>query len=177
MTTAERWSTGLSIIALLVSIASPIAGYYLLDTKIKEAKDKQIIYSVDAFGEVTPELKTLPSRGMVLIGLANVGNLPTKDITITFAMKPSIANGKPNLHVVIAPPMPFDVSYDENNTFIHLNQVLGPKDRLGLRVQMESEGQFANLNWIDKVWVSSEVGLASLVQSNWSSGGGSSASY
>jgi hypothetical protein len=160
MTRYERISTGLAVIALVLAVTGPFVTYHLLDPQLQSFRHRGRL-QVSVVENNSHRPKELignklrgPTEAEVFaddpyeIRIANVGDLPAKDVLITAQY---IDSKEIKMNATINPPLPMDTSIKDHTQFITLRRALAPHDTINLK--------FANTP--NSVWVSNEVGETS----------------
>lgn len=149
---SEKISTVLSVIAILVSVISPLTTYYWLDPQIQAFKNRAILQlsAQPKAGIINPHVEntegfTLPVRSDYLAEIINVGPLPAKDVVLTLQYDRSETTDS---MVEFDPPVPTSVKIEGSSKFITLNQPIAPMDKVGIKLYRPP----------NTMWVTSEFG-------------------
>lgn len=132
----DKIAISVSIVALVISIATPIATFYWLDPKVKESHDKQIVYEFRdrsqhmhlRFRKSDRDDTTFYHIAFT-VRLENIGVLPVNNVVV--AIRPAIPKGT---SITFNPPVPFSEKTDSNSSFINLEHALGRNELLDLQV-------------------------------------------
>jgi hypothetical protein len=112
MTKYERLSIWISIGALIVSVASPVATYFWLDPTIQQLRHQ-------------PRLHVEQKRDdqQVDVSIRNVGRLPAQNVQLVF--RPRDNSPSPNPLFSLEPPLLYSVEIRDTIVYATLAQPLG----------------------------------------------------
>ncbi len=166
---SEKWSLGLSAVAISFSIITPVIGYYWLDPQLQAFRNrarlqisspsKLIIEDAarenieeDDKGTIKDQRNFAPLPRWKL-DIENVGNLPAKDVQIIFRY-PQSYNEKQLEGVTFEPPLLADIFNKDGNTFVTLKKPIAPQGKISATVMVAP----------DEVIVSNEFGESSIIK-------------
>lgn len=135
MTRYEKISMYLSIVALLLSLGSPILMYYWLDPTLKafSLRGRLQVSSSPEYADLHRKAIEALLTGSELpeivfdVEVLNIGELPASGIQIITQYNLS---GVKEGGVTFDPPVLYEVSYHGTERFITLKRSLAPKDKL-----------------------------------------------
>lgn len=169
LTKAEKWSIGLSIVAVVISIAMPFISYFWLDPQLQSFRNRARLQLNS--GEIFPNSKPpdpnnlnypkktetdfieIDSSQPWYIEILNVGGMPAKEVQIVFAY-PSQSEKQPEL--IFEPPSANELVQKGNNYIITLKRSIAPQDKV----------KISTLVVPDEVWVYSEFGESNNIKTN-----------
>lgn len=140
MTKHEKISNGLSVLAIAISLLSPIASYYYLDPTTKAFKDR---------GRFECRLERDNSTGTQFfrMTITNIGKREAKEPQIIFGG----LGDKDNTSFTISPPLDFTQELKGNKKYITIKRALAPKGEFMLIFTKPPQ----------TIWVSNEFGETS----------------
>jgi hypothetical protein len=139
MKRAEKISTTLAIISLVVSISTPIATYFWLDPGLKAFKDRARLQVSGSLVVPKERVFSSPEGNKVsIVGenyqlkLLNIGKLPAKEIQIVAQYGEPPAGD----FVTFDPPSQYEIQNQNNQIFITIKRPLPSQDSLRLNFQI-----------------------------------------
>ncbi len=128
MTKAEKITISISAIAVLISIATPIATYLWLDPKVKEFNERaRLQVTVD---DPNKDLdSSMSSWDPYKINILNIGKLPAKDIQIVIRFKTELPAFD---YFEFDPPLQYEIHSTAHESFITLKRPLASQDSLNM---------------------------------------------
>ena len=165
MTKAEKIFISLAVMSLVISIASPITGYYWLDPSLKAFKDRARLqltsgytkaYNLQLMRELAPDQRPegIGNKPLLTLRILNVGNLPAKEIQVVLQHM-GIDSSSPLSSFVFDPPVQYEVKNEKQQSFIVIKRPLPAHEEI----------KMALLSTPELVTVSNEYGETSVFDS------------
>jgi hypothetical protein len=181
MTKSEKLSTILSVVAISISILTPIFSYYWLDPSLQAFKLRARLQvsghpskalseylkkqnpSPVAIKETDPDRSNIVNKAFqealemsaldtsYEVEIVNVGKLPAKDIQIVAEYIEHSENG-----IQFDPPVQSDLVSRDNKTFITLKRPLAPQDKIKIVFKVPPVS----------LWVSNEFGETDTIKTD-----------
>lgn len=166
MTKHEKWSLILSVIAIALSIATPIGVYYIFNPVLQELKyagkllvDGRFLY--DDSKATTYELT-----------LTNVGKKPLDNITVgLMAINSSIEIPQGESDILVVPITPFEFKREGSRAYVKIEKTLAEYEELTVHISGLDFPEEAHLTDL-RVDVSSSTGIATRTIHIYGTGGG-----
>lgn len=164
LTTTEKWTIGLSLTAIIVSMISPITSYYWFDPQFQTFRNRARLQISSTnpinFNQKEPkpvieiDLWEIPSYSDVEI--LNIGQLPAKDVQIVFNYTKLVEDEKLNPSITFEPPILSEITIREKTVFVTLKKAIAPQEKIKVKINPIP----------DNIWVYNEFGEGNSIQTN-----------
>jgi hypothetical protein len=161
MTQYEQLSLYLSIAAIVVSIASPIISYFLLDPQLQAFRNRAQLQIQEGV-TIVPRIErhdgkpSSTSSSLWNLNVQNVGSLPAKDASIVLRYRryndpdtgqldgSSVPNILAELKLTLNPPIGYQVEQEGDDFRISIKQPIPPNDTLFITVEPAPDSVFVS---------------------------------
>jgi hypothetical protein len=126
MTPYEKTSFVLSMVAVIVSLLTPVATYFWLDPTVQALRHRRPLL-VDVYPQTAAE-------GGIRLAIQNPGKLPASEVIVVIETTAGNLPGLPPPAPIIDPPSPFTLETTGNVFTLALRRSLGSAESLDVRI-------------------------------------------